>query len=151
MIDPQLPHDVEIENRLLSAAMVALPETRAEILAATTRSDFFDDWNRWVYDALVSGHGLDAGKLIQHVYARRESQLLTKENTPGYSDAELERINAHWGPLGFWLGRLLVDWDDSSLAGRVDDWRTYAADLRKMTDRRLRILQLLTELEELCG
>ena len=130
MIDPYLPHETETEARLLSAALIALPDVRAEILDQVSRSDFFDHWHRWFYDALVSGHGLDMGELIDHLYSR-------------------QRTDGH--KLGFWIGRLLIDFDDSSKAGIVDNWPVYAAEIRKLTERRIKILRLMAELEEACG
>ena len=154
MIDPYLPHEPEVEARFLSAAIVALPQQRAQILAGATRSYFFDDWHRWLFDELQSGYGLDGAELLDYLYRRRREPIDQLEAKLGKSGKDMPEIKYQRGEcrqLGHVIAKLLIDFDDSSVAGLVADWPLYLAELKAMSDRRLKLLRLMAELEAACG
>jgi hypothetical protein len=117
ILDDCPPADIEAEQLLLSAALVANPRERKTLLRSVATDDFHDPFHAWVFRVLRAAPHLEYPELIL---------LLLQERRPRAAED---------------LGRMLVRNNGESRCGLVAHWRRYrdrivrASKLRKdMTD-----------------
>lgn len=123
------PHDTETERLLLGAMLVALPQTRREMLAVVRAPWFFDTWHRDLFSAISRNYERDGVDLLKEIL------------TP----AHLER----WPAAPVFLWGLCETREGDAICGLVLSWRRYAARLSDIAEARANIMSLQTKLKEL--
>jgi replicative DNA helicase len=117
VLDSCPPADIEAEQLLLSAALVANPQERNQLLRSVATADFHDPFHAWVFRLMRAAPHLEYQELVA---------VLLQERRPRAAED---------------LGRMLIRNDGESRCGLVAHWRRYrdrilrAAKLRKeLTD-----------------
>jgi hypothetical protein len=127
-IQLDLPTSPITEGKLLSALICMEPAERDKAVKTISASWFCDLWNRRLFG------------------------ILSKHRRRKFGAEMLSELKASDGPLdnsGWWVARLFVERDNSSVSGRPQIWKEYAHVLEKLYSYRIRVLLKLEELKEL--
>jgi hypothetical protein len=126
--DYWFPSDTTTERLLLSAMIVALPVDRKSMVVQVRESWFFEDWHREVYRSLSKYRDFDGEELLK--------RLLTRQ------------LRDKWPESFRFLRELLINTAGVSICGVVRDARRYIADLKKVYERRTRLVMAAGQLED---
>lgn len=127
-IQLDIPTSPMTESKLLSALILMEPADRDKAVKLISSSWFCDLWNRRLF------------------------VVLSKHRRRDFGQEMLSELKAADGPMdnsGWWVARMLIERDNSSVSGRPQIWKEYAHVLEKLYSYRIRILLKLEELKEL--
>lgn len=122
------PADVETERRMIGALLVALPSARAPLIAQLREPWFWDPFHRHCFRAIAQYREADGQELLQKIL------------TPA--------CRQEWSEPFRSLVRLFQNEAGDPVCGMVDTARRYIGSLRRVYDRRTKLLSDASTLED---